>query len=95
MTPSQTRACRHYLVSGRVQGVFYRATARDRALALGLGGWVRNLPDGRVELVACGDAAQLDRLEAWLWQGPPHARVTAVEVGSAPVQEFAGFEVRY
>jgi acylphosphatase len=75
-----------FLVSGRVQGVFYRAGTREQARELGLAGYARNLPDGRVEVLAGGDAAALDALERWLWQGPPAAQVEAVtrEPAEAP-----------
>lgn len=86
--------CRHYLVSGRVQGVFFRAHTQALARRLGLTGWVRNLPDGRVELVACGEAERLAQLEAWLWQGPPHARVEGVIAADAESQDFSDFVVR-
>ena len=66
--------CRHFLVSGQVQGVFFRASTETTARRLGLTGWVRNRRDGCVELVACGEAAPLKELEQWLWQGPPPAR---------------------
>ena len=69
----------HFLVSGRVQGVFFRASTREQALALGLRGHARNLDDGRVEVVAHGDAVALDTLARWLAHGPPAARVEAVE----------------
>ena len=87
--------CRRYLVSGRVQGVFYRSSARDTARRLGLTGWVRNLSDGRVELVACGNDAALDQLHDWLWQGPPHAQVRQVEVEWLGSLFFSDFDVRY
>ena len=70
--------CRRFLVSGRVQGVFYRASTLDRAEQLQLCGFVRNLPDGRVEVLACGNDAALVTLQDWLWQGPPGARVDDV-----------------
>jgi Acylphosphatases len=68
-----------FLVSGRVQGVFFRASTREQALRLGLDGSAVNLPDGRVEVVAAGPAQALAQLEAWLHQGPPAAKVEAVE----------------
>ena len=68
------------LVAGGVQGVGYRAAAQDKARSLGLTGWVRNLPDGRVELVAEGPRTKLELLERWCWQGPPLARVTDVNL---------------
>ena len=72
--------CVRYFVSGRVQGVSFRASARDQALRLGLDGYVRNLADGRVEVLACGDEEALRSLEEWLWSGPPAADVD--DVGS-------------
>ncbi|PPU04745.1 acylphosphatase [Xanthomonas arboricola] len=67
-----------FIVTGAVQGVWFRASTRERAVALGLHGHARNQPDGSVEVVAAGTDAALDALEAWLWQGPPAARVAAV-----------------
>ncbi|HYW03894.1 MAG TPA: acylphosphatase [Gammaproteobacteria bacterium] len=69
---------RRFLVEGRVQGVSFRAATRARARELGLRGWARNLPDGRVEVVAGGSAAGVGELELWLQDGPPAARVTNV-----------------
>lgn len=74
---------RQFLVSGRVQGVGFRAAARDRANELDLAGWVANLDDGRVEVRATGDAATLDALRDWLADGPPAARVE--DVGQQPL----------
>jgi len=71
-------ACAKFIVSGRVQGVFFRASTRAEAERLGLSGHARNLADGSVEVVASGDAVALRELEAWLQQGPPSARVQAV-----------------
>ncbi len=86
----------HIWVSGRVQGVWYRATARDVAQRLGLAGWVRNLPDGRVEIVAEGDETALQEFIKWCWEGPPLARVDNVEVVWEPFKgEFDTFFVRY
>lgn len=82
-------AAARFLVSGRVQGVFYRASTREQAVALGLSGYAKNLPDGRVEVVASGDDAALEVLERWLWQGPPAAKVEAVtrEACAAPLMD--------
>lgn len=89
-------SCRHYLVSGRVQGVFFRASAQQAAQRLALTGWVRNLADGRVELVACGEPDKLAALEAWLWQGPPGARVEQVSAsGADDPSELTDFRIRY
>jgi acylphosphatase len=67
-------------VSGRVQGVFFRASTRQRAAELGVTGHARNLPDGRVEVLACGPEHAVRQLCDWLWIGPPSAEVTRVEV---------------
>lgn len=82
-------------VRGRVQGVWFRASARDEALGLGLAGWVRNCPDGSVELLARGPREAVDRLVEWCRRGPPGARVDAVErVDEAPAGRLVGFEIR-
>jgi acylphosphatase len=72
-------ACAKFIVSGRVQGVFFRASARSEATRLGLNGYAKNRADGSVEVLACGDAAALDELQRWLHSGPPLARVQSVE----------------
>lgn len=68
------------MISGRVQGIFYRGSAQHQASVLRLRGWVRNLTDGRVELLACGEPHSLDELEKWLEIGPEYAEVTNIEV---------------
>ena len=68
------------IVRGRVQGVGYRASTAHEARRLGLSGWVRNLPDGTVEVEVSGDAAAVDALVGWLGQGPRGARVSGVDV---------------
>ncbi len=70
---------RRCLVSGRVQGVFYRASTRQRAIELGLTGHALNLDDGRVEVLACGEPTAVAALCDWLWQGSPASEVTSVE----------------
>ncbi len=74
----------HAIVTGRVQGVSYRAATAAEARGLGLVGWVRNLPDGSVELEAEGDPAHVTALLAWCAHGPPAARVTHVAVDDQP-----------
>jgi len=74
--------------------VFYRASTEARARELGLTGWVCNRSDGRVELLACGPADRLALLEAWLWEGPAHARVTEVVATATALQDFKDFHVR-
>jgi acylphosphatase len=76
------------MVSGRVQGVFYRATVAERARNLGLRGYARNLPDGRVEVLACGDAKVVDEFVKWLWTGSAASKVTAVDVESIDPQSI-------
>lgn len=71
-------AAARFIVRGRVQGVFYRASTRDHAIALGLVGQARNLEDGSVEVMAVGNGGALNELERWLWQGPPAAQVADV-----------------
>ena len=72
--------CRKCFVGGRVQGVFYRATTAQRARELGITGYAKNLPDGRVEVLACGDADGVNELVQWLWTGSSASKVTSVEV---------------
>jgi len=91
---TEARSARHFLISGRVQGVSYRATARRRALALGLCGWVRNLASGQVELWAEGTPAALEALATWCAQGPEGARVDGVEVREVEPSGCEGFEQR-
>ncbi len=74
-----------FIVSGRVQGVYFRASTRNQALRLGLVGYVKNLPDGRVEVQASGEATAVDALATWLWQGPPAAQVTDVNTQAVTV----------
>jgi acylphosphatase len=86
--------CKKCLVGGRVQGVFFRATAARRAQDLGLSGYARNLADGRVEVLACGEDAAVSAFVNWLWIGSSGCRVTSVEVTDAAVdalQASAGF----
>jgi len=71
---------RRCVVAGRVQGVFYRASTRARAETLGITGHARNLPDGRVEVLACGQREAVEALCRWLWQGSPASHVSAVEI---------------
>ncbi|HET6631349.1 MAG TPA: acylphosphatase [Rhodanobacteraceae bacterium] len=88
-------SCVRFLVGGTVQGVFFRASAREQALRDGIDGWARNLPDGRVEVVAASaDPAALDRLEAWLHHGPPAARVDHVARERLDTPPPPGFHVR-
>lgn len=86
---------KHVYVSGKVQGVYFRATTRKTAERLGVDGWVRNLPDGRVEAVFEADEDALEEMLEYCHEGPERARVEGVEVEDAPERgPFDGFEVR-
>lgn len=78
-------------VSGKVQGVWFRAATREQAERFALCGYVRNLPDGRVEVLAVGEEGAISALERWLWQGPPQARVEEVLRESAEAEVTSGF----
>jgi len=83
-----------FFVSGKVQGVFFRASTREQALKLGLRGYAKNWPDGRVEVLAEGDAFAIDALERWLHVGPPMAKVETVERVDAEASDVGeGFEI--
>jgi acylphosphatase len=86
--------CKRCLVGGRVQGVYYRATAARRARELGIRGYARNLADGRVEVLACGEGESVNAFVEWLWIGSSACKVTSVEVSDARVDALhapAGF----
>jgi len=86
----------HVWISGRVQGVFFRAEVHDEATRRGLTGWVKNLPDGRVEAVFEGDANQVEAMLAWCQSGSPLSRVEQVETREETFQEGSKvFEIRY
>jgi acylphosphatase len=92
-SPSAVRA--RVLISGRVQGVFFRASTRGIAHEFGLAGFVRNLPDGRVEAVFEGGREKVARAVEWCYQGPPGARVTDVEVRWEDPKGESGFRVTF
>jgi len=87
----------HALVSGHVQGVFFRASTCEYATELRLHGWVRNLSDGRVEVLAEGEQASVEKLVQWLWEGPPGAELENVEVEQTLIVtlKFDDFHIRY
>ncbi len=84
----------HCFVSGRVQGVCFRLSTQSQAELYGLTGWVRNLQDGRVEVMAFGDQQQLDRLQPWLNNGPTMAEVVNLECEDVDFQKIEGFSIR-
>lgn len=81
------------LIDGRVQGVCFRAATQSQASLLGLTGWVRNLPDGRVEVRAFGPADRLDELRTWLKKGPPMAHVLRLDCEAADFEVHENFDV--
>jgi len=84
----------HFLISGRVQGVLFRYTTHEKASSLGLTGYVRNLPNGIVEVLAQGEERALKQLEAWLQHGPSHAQVENCETKwETPKENFNSFEI--
>ena len=84
------------LITGRVQGVFFRASTRDEARARGLAGWARNLPDGRVEALFEGDKRMLENMLVWCRKGPPYAYVDYVEEDWQPYQgDLTDFRIVY
>lgn len=88
------RICLHGYVSGKVQGVSFRQYTSEEAERLDLDGWVRNLPDGRVEVLVEGDQAAVRELETWLGTGSPLAEVDAVGLQEQPLQGITGFVIR-
>lgn len=88
-----SKVCLHCYVSGKVQGVWFRANTQREASRLGLVGWVKNMPDGRVEVYACGEETKLEQLQEWLWQGPPLASVEWVEMETLSWEEYTDFIV--
>ena len=93
-TDAPVRVRVRVFVSGRVQGVWFRESCREQAVALGLGGWVRNRSDGRVEAVIEGPEPAVERLVAWCHEGTSHARVDGVEVHRETPTGEPGFHVR-
>jgi acylphosphatase len=85
--------CVRCFIAGRVQGVFYRASTRHEAQKLDIKGFARNLSDGRVEVVACGDPSALEELKGWLSRGPANAQVTGVSCEVVEPQNFSDFTI--
>ena len=86
----------HLFISGQVQGVSYRASTQEQAKKRGVTGWVKNLPDGRVEAVLQGPKDKVDDLIEWCRKGPPAAKVDKVEVSWEKAEEdLKTFEIRY
>ena len=87
------KICIHCYVTGRVQGVWYRSSAQKEAQKLGITGWAKNLPDDRVEIMACGEADLVKKFVKWLWNGPILANVTDVDGEQVAWEDHTSFEV--
>ena len=87
------KICKRFWISGQVQGVWYRASTREQASKLGISGYARNLKDGRVEVLACGEAKAVAVLGDWLWIGPPHARVDNIQTETTDYREIHDFNI--
>jgi len=85
------KICKRCIVTGRVQGVAYRAATQHQARALNITGYAKNLPDGSVEVLACGVERDINSLCDWLWEGPRLAQVSDVQCGSVTEQNPSGF----
>jgi acylphosphatase len=89
------KVCIHYTVSGWVQGVWYRSETQQEAKKLKLTGWVKNVENGNVEVLVCGEQQQITRFEKWLRQGPKLARVKSVISKKLPWQQHEDFIIMY
>ena len=87
--------CKKCFVSGRVQGVFYRDTTRQQAVKLGLTGYAKNLADGRVKVVMCGDEDNVEKLADWLWTGSDYSSVTDVQCSNLEQSEIDQPELHF
>jgi acylphosphatase len=81
------------IISGKVQGVYYRQSTREKSMQLGISGIVKNLTNGSVEVIASGTSDQLNNLVEWCKQGPPKAVVSSIESEELPYQSFDGFKI--
>ncbi|CAM3566160.1 acylphosphatase [Parendozoicomonas haliclonae] len=86
-----SKVCRKAIVRGKVQGVWYRASTRQRAEALEVNGWAKNCADGSVEVMMCGEESAVTRLTDWLYEGPPLAVVEAIDIEELPCAHLTGF----
>lgn len=86
--------CIHAFVSGRVQGVWYRRSTQRKAESCGVTGWAKNLADGRVEVMLCGEEIAVKEVADWLYEGAPNARVEQVLIETLEWQPLTGFSVR-
>jgi acylphosphatase len=89
----QEKICIHCIVSGLVQGVWFRGGTHEEANKLGLTGWVQNIPNDRVEVMACGEKEKVLQLLEWLKHGPPRARVSDVSCDEIAWKDFGSFDI--
>lgn len=89
------KVCKHFIISGKVQGVFFRDSTRQKAHELNITGWVRNTDDGNVEVIACGTPESMQKFQQWLGQGPERARVDKIVEETLRPQGFDAFTIRY
>ena len=87
--------CMHLIVSGRVQGVFFRDNTRKKALGLGICGYAKNLPDGNVDVVAQGDELKIKELIDFIKKGPGISKVTDMKIKHRELENFKSFEIRH
>ncbi len=91
----ENRERAHVFISGKVQGVFYRANTKEMAAQIGIDGWVKNLNDGRVEAVFEGERKDIEKIIDWCWEGSPQANVEDIDVSWEGPNGIDGFEIRY
>ena len=92
----QKEVCAHVIISGRVQGVFFRAETQQAATRIGLHGWVRNRPEGTVGALFQGPQEKVDQMLKWCWQGSPHSKVADVKVTWKACEEaLTGFSIKH
>ena len=85
----------HLIVSGRVQGVFFRTNVKDKAIELGLNGYARNLADGNVKVIAEGDEEKINKLIKFIKNNPGHSKVREMKINHKEIKNFKSFEIRY
>ena len=84
----------HLVIKGKVQGVYYRATAKEKANELGIKGWIKNAPGGHVEIMAAGNKEELEKFIGWCRRGPKHAEVSDIIVTTREEQYFSNFTIK-
>ena len=88
------KICKRCLISGKVQGVFFRNNTKSEAQSHNITGWTRNLPNGDVEAIVCGESEVVNAICEWFWKGPPAAKVTNVLIEEMPYEDHKDFSIR-